>query len=114
MKHITETVKIENTNSIFHLIKGIGISYMITFILLFLFSVLLTYTNIGETMIAPVILMITVISILIYGGLIGFIYIMSLYIISSLIQTGFMVNVYAILMIVFSILAGMIRRNCSE
>lgn len=128
MKHITENVKVESKNNIFYIIKGIGFSYGITFVLLFLFSVLLTYTNIQESMIAPVILMITVISILIgassgsskikkngliYGGMIGFFYIIILYIISSLIQTGFMLNLYAILMITFSILAGMIRWNCS-
>lgn len=127
MKHITQTVTQESKNSIFYIVKGIALAYFITFLLLFVFSMILTYTNITESAIAPVILMITIISILIgsslssskikkngllNGGIIGFIYIIMLYLISSFIQTGFSLNLYAILMIVFSILAGMVRRDC--
>lgn len=127
MKNLVQTATPENKSSIVHMIKGIVIAYFVTFLLLFLFSILLTYTNINENTIAPVILMITVISILIgssigsskikkngliNGGMIGFFYIGILYLISSFIQTGFALNLYAMLMIVFSILAGMIRRNC--
>ena len=126
MKNLAQTTTMESKNSIFHMIKGIALAYFITFLLLFIFSVILTYTNISESTIAPIILMITIISILIgsslssskikknglmNGGGIGFIYIITLYLISSFIQTGFSVNLYAILMIVFSILAGMVRRN---
>lgn len=127
MKNLAQTTTMESKNSIFHMIKGIALAYFITFLLLFIFSVILTYTNISENTIAPIILMITIISILIgsslssgkikknglmNGGVIGFIYIITLYLISSFIQTGFSVNLYAILMIVFSILSGMVRRNC--
>ena len=127
MKNLAQTTTMESKNSIFHMIKGIALAYFITFLLLFIFSVILTYTNISESTIAPIILMITIISILIgsslssskikkngliNGGIIGFLYIMTLYLISSFIQTGFNLNLYAILMIVFSILAGMVRRNC--
>ena len=127
MKNLAQTTTMESKNSIFHMIKGIALAYFITFLLLFIFSVILTYTNISENTIAPIILMITIISILIgsslssskikknglmNGGIIGFIYIITLYLISSFIQTGFSVNLYAILMIIFSILAGMVRRNC--
>lgn len=128
MKSLTQTTT-ENTSSMVHIIKGVVISYAITLLLLFVFSILLTYTNLLESMIAPVILIITMISILIggslgsskikrkgliNGGIIGFIYISVLYFISSFIQTGFGLNMYAILMIVFSVLAGMVRWNCSE
>lgn len=127
MKNITQTVTQESKNSVLYIIKGIVLAYFITFLLLFVFSIILTYTNISESTIAPIILMITVISILIgsslssskikknglmNGGVIGFIYISILYFISSFLQTGFSLNLYAILMIVFSILAGMVRRNC--
>lgn len=96
---------------------------MLTLILLFLFSIILTYTNISENTIAPVIIIITIISILIgssmstikikkngivNGGLIGFIYILTIYIISSIVKTGFALNMYSIIMIILSILAGMI------
>lgn len=108
-------------------LKGIVISFLITLILLFIFAIMLTYTNILENTIQPVIIIITVISILIgssiatskikskgiiYGALIGFIYISSIYIISSTVQTTFALNIYSIIMIIFSMLAGMVRRNC--
>lgn len=127
MKSLVQTGSIENKSSIIYIIKGTAIAYGITLVLLFLFSIVLTYTNMAESMIAPVILIITIISILIggsigsskikrkgliNGGIIGLIYISILYFISSLIQTGFELNIYAILMIVFSVLAGMVRRNC--
>ncbi len=127
MKNLVQTTTMENKNSILYIIKGIVLAYFITFLLLFIFSLILTYTNISENTIAPIILMITIISILIgssltsskikkngliNGGVIGFIYIITLYLISSFMQTGFSLNLYAILMIVFSILAGMVRRNC--
>ena len=82
---------------------------------MFLFSIILTYTNITESVIAPVIIIITAISILIgssigtikikkngivNGGIIGAIYIIMIYLISSILGTGFKLNIY--------ILAGMI------
>ncbi|MBO5478496.1 MAG: TIGR04086 family membrane protein [Clostridia bacterium] len=127
MKNLVQTATAENKSSLIHIIKGILIAYFITFLLLFIFSILLTYTSINESTIAPVILIITAVSILVgssissskikknglmNGGMIGFSYIAILYLISSFIQTGFALNLYAILMIVFSIIAGMVRRNC--
>ena len=123
MKSLVETQSTENKNNIIHIFKGVAIAYILTFTLLFLFSLILTYTNVGENTIAPVIIIITMISVLIgssissskikkkgivNGGIIGASYICILYIISSMIQTGFGLNVYAILMIVFSVLAGMV------
>lgn len=123
MKNLVQTATTGNQSNIVNIIKGIILSYGISLLLLFIFSVLLTYTSISESTIAPVILVITIISIiigssissskirkngLINGGVIGFLYIIALYLISSLMQTGFSLNLYAILMIVFSILSGMI------
>lgn len=97
MKNLSQTTT-ENKNNIIPIIKGIVIAFFITLLLLFLFSILLTYTNISENTTAPVILIITAISILvgssigsskirknglINGGIVGFSYIMFLYIISS-------------------------------
>ena len=45
---------------------------------------------------------------IVYGGIIGIIYIIGLYIISSIVTTGFSLNMYSIIMIILSILAGMI------
>ncbi len=83
----------------------------------------------SESTIAPVIIVISIISILIgssigaskirkngliYGGIMGLIYIGSIYIISSITKTGFNVNIYSIVMMILSVLAGMIRWNCGS
>lgn len=115
---------IENTNnSLFIILKGIAISFIATLILLFIFSILLTYTSIQESVIPTVIIIITALSILISsefttikikkngiinGGIIGFTYIMLLYIISSIVKGNFSFNMYSIIMIIVSILAGML------
>ncbi len=110
--------------------KGVGISLITTFILLMIFSVLLTYTNINENTIIPVIIVVTAISILIgssignikmqkngimNGALVGGIYILILYFISSLLNWNFSLNLQSIVMIVvgvvFGILGGIIGVN---
>ena len=52
-------------NTITNIAKGVGISLLTTFILLLIFATMLTYTQISETIINPVIIVITAISILI-------------------------------------------------
>lgn len=42
------------------------------------------------------------------GGIIGLIYILGIYLISSMVEIGFALNIYSIIMIILSILAGMI------
>ena len=54
----------ERNNAIFKILKGVGISFAFTLICLTIFSGLLTYTNLGENTIGPVIIGITGISIL--------------------------------------------------
>lgn len=103
--------------------KGIVCSIFLTLVLLFIFSIILTYTNIDESTIPIIIIMATVISILVgssistikikkngilNGGIIGLIYILIIYLISSIVQTGFTLNMYSIIMISLSIVAGMI------
>lgn len=51
----------ENIKNIF---KGVGISLALTMILLLIFSAILTYTNVSENTITPVIIVVTAISIL--------------------------------------------------
>ena len=120
---------IENQSWI-HVVKGVGISFIITFILLLIFSILLTFTDISESVINPTIIGITVISILIgsavanikikkngllNGGVIGGIYIFLIYIISSVVNQQFSLNMTSIIMIilgiVFGILGGIIGVN---
>ncbi len=110
--------------------KGVGISLLLTVILLIIFSLILTYTKISESTINPVIMIITALSILIgsslsntkikknglmNGGIIGGIYILLLYIVSSLLNWKFSLNIQSILMIVigivFGILGGIIGVN---
>jgi len=116
----------DNSNIIIKITKGILIAFAITLISIFVFSIVLTYTNISEKVIPIVIIMITFISIfistiicvkkikkngLINGGIIGGIYVILLYIISSIINTGFNVNIHSIIMIIIGILSGIIGRN---
>ncbi len=123
MKTVAETQNIEHNKNWIYILKGILFSYIFTACLLFLFSLILTYTSVGENTIAPVVIIISMLSVLIgssmsgvkirkngmiYGGIIGFLYIFFLYIVSSMIQIGFSLNLYSIIMISLSILSGMI------
>lgn len=113
-----------------NIFKGIGISMIFTFVCLLIFSILLTYTNISENTITPVILVVTGISILIgssisntkikkngmlNGAFIGGGYILILYLISSTLNVRFNLNLQSIIMIavgvVFGILGGIIGVN---
>lgn len=106
-----------------NIVKGILVSFASTLVLLFIFAIILTYTNISESIIPTVIIVITIISILlgssistikikkngiVNGGIIGLSYILMLYFISSIVHTGFALNIYSIVMIILSILAGMV------
>lgn len=117
-------------NVIKNITKGVGIALLATFILLLIFAGLLTYTQISETMINPVIIVVTAISILIgssignikikrngllNGALIGGIYLVMIYLISSMLKGQFMLEIQSIIMIVigmvFGILGGIIGVN---
>ena len=125
-----ENIQAKESNSITNIIKGVGISLITTMILLIIFSIILTYTDIKENTINPVIMIITAISILIgstignnkikkngllNGGLIGGIYILTIYLISSLLNWRFSLNIQSIIMMtigmIFGILGGVIGVN---
>lgn len=106
-----------------NIIKGIITSLIATLILILIYAVLLTYTNISEDTIFPVVVIITGISILLgsslsnikikkngllNGGIIGFIYILLLYLISSAFIGDFTVNTNSIILMIASILTGML------
>ncbi len=110
--------------------KGVLISLAISFLLLFIFSLVLTYSNIQDNVISPVIIVVTAISILIgssisnikikknglvNGGIIGGLYIAILYIISSILNWNFGLDIKSIIMIAvgiaFGILGGIIGVN---
>ncbi len=112
-----------SSNAGITILKGVGIAFILTLVLVFIYSAILTYTNISESTIFPVVLFITALSILIgssvstikikkngiiNGGAIGLIYILLLYLISSFVSTGFGVNVSSLAIIGASILGGML------
>jgi len=105
------------------IIKGSVVAVIITLFLLFLFAILLTYTNLQETIINPVVIVITAISILIgssistlrikkngliNGALVGILYMITIYLISSITGSGFNCNINTIIMIASAIVAGML------
>ena len=116
-----ESYQENNKKNLKNISIGIGISIFITAICLFVFSILLTYTNLSENTITPTIIIITGISVLIgssignvkikkngiiNGAIIGGGYILILYLISSLINVEFTLNFKSIIMIIVGILFG--------
>ncbi len=102
--------------------KGVIISIMCTLVFLFVFSIILTYTNISESFIAPVIIVITAISIFIgssigniklkkngmlNGSLIGGIYLLSIYLLSGIIGQNFSLSTQSIIIIIAGMVCGM-------
>ena len=110
-----------SSNNIIKILKGSAISMITTLILLIIFSVLLTFTNINERTMPTVIIMITALSILlgsqittlkikkngiINGMAVGGTYMITLYFISSIVSKNFSLNKYSIIMMATSILIG--------
>jgi len=116
-------IELGNKEKVKRIIISILSSIIITLILLFIYSILLSYTNIRESTIPIVIISISAGSILlssilcmlkiknngiINGGIIGLIYMCSIYLLSSLVQTGFNLNIYSIIMIIAGVFCGML------
>lgn len=124
-----ENIKLGKDNekiNIRNILIGSSISMIISIICLLIFSAILVNTNIKESTIKPVVIIITGISILIgssittirikkngilNGGMIGGLYISIIYILSSIAFTGFGLNIDSIIIIIASILTGMLGRN---
>ena len=117
-----EPVNISN-NNLKGVIKGVVISYIFTIVMCLIYAIVLTYTNVQENTIPPVIIVITAISIfigstignykiqkngLLNGALVGLIYIVTIYLISSILNGYFTLNIASIIMIVLSILFGIL------
>ena len=105
------------------ILKGTVIALITTIILFLIFSIILTYTNISESTIFPVIVVITGISILIgsflgnikirkngllNGGIVGLIYMFILYFVSSCFIGDFSLNINSVILIIAAILTGML------
>ena len=103
--------------------KGVLISLVVSFVLLAILAIVLTYTSVSENTIVPVIIVVTGISILVgtilesrkivkngiwLGGIIGLVYVLILYIISSLLNADFSINTQSFILILVAIFSGMI------
>ena len=113
-----------STNNFFkNVFKGVFFSIISSLIFLIIFAIILTYTNVAEITIVPVIIVISGISMLIgsilesrklskngiwLGGAIGIIYMLIIYFISSLLNNDFSLNVQSFVMILVAIICGMI------
>lgn len=115
-------VKVEkSSNSIIEIFKGSAIAIVATIILLIIFATVLTYSNISESTMPTVIIVITALSILIgsqitttrikkngivNGATVGIIYILFLYLISSCVISEFSLSNYSIIMMATSVIIG--------
>lgn len=117
-------------NKIKNIVKGTSIAIAFTLICLLIFSAVLTYTNVSEEWIQPVIIVLTGISILIgsslgslklkkngiiIGAIIGGLYFTILYLISSFISMNFSINTQMLITVTvgmaFGIIGGIIGVN---
>lgn len=109
--------------NIIRIIKGSLLSIIVSVIFLIIFAVLLTYTNLSENTITPVVLVIVGLSILmgsylstrkieqngiLNGAIVGVIYMLILYIASSVIFMDFSLRASSIIMIGCGLIAGII------
>ena len=121
MTNVVESVN-ENKNRLVSIFKGIIIALLITTILIFIFSIILSYTNMAESSIPTGTIIISGVSILIgaflsthhikkngivNGAVVGGIYVLTIYLLSSIISGNFAINsVNSIVMIIMCILTG--------
>lgn len=117
-------LQIENQSGmLIKISKGLVIAFIMTLISIFIFSAILTYTNLSEDIVPVVVIILIFISILIgtivsmrkiskngmlNGAIVGGIYVMALYLISSILNTGFSINMHTIIMIIAGVISGMV------
>lgn len=114
-------VKVNNKSSFYCILKGFGVSLILSLICIFIYAIVLVNTNIQENTIKPVIITITGISILvgssissikikkngiINGICVGGLYLFSLYLLSSIALCGFSFNLTSIIMIIVGMALG--------
>ncbi len=99
------------------------ISILLTILLIFILSLLISTTDVSENIIKPVVIAITSISIMIgsfrvsrvkkekgiiNGSILGLIYILTLYILSSCLNFNFTITITSLIMMLFGIVGGAI------
>ena len=105
------------------IVKGCAFSIVFSIVLLTIYALLLANTDISENTIMPVVLIITGISILIggtissrkikkngliYGGIVGLLYVITLYLASSITIVGFSLSMNSLLMLIVGTITGII------
>ena len=118
-----QAYKVEENKTVIQILKGIGISLITTLVFLIIFALILTYTQVEEKTINPVIIVITALSILIgssivnikikkngliNGAIIGGAYMLIIYLISTILNWKFGLNAQSIIMIVVGVIFGIL------
>lgn len=113
----------ENVKRIAIIFKNVVFAYIITLVLIVIYSFILAFTSVPESSIPLFVFVSGMISVfigsslalikikekgLINGGVVGLSYIMVLYALSSIFVTGFGINGYSFAMILFNVIVGMI------
>ena len=109
--------------NILSIMKGIVLSYIITIPLFLIFSFVLTYSDFPEKYVSPLVVVITILSILfagaystkrrqsrgwLNGGFVGLVYIFVLYLFSSIISNNYGMDKKVLSMFLIGILSGSI------
>ena len=117
------TEESEVKKNIIRIIKGSVFAIILSIVFLLIYALVLTYTDISESTIIPVVTVIVGISILIgsmvsvrkirkngllNGGIVGLIYVIALYITSSMCLVGFSLTLNSLIVLIVGILTGMI------
>lgn len=117
------TEESEMKKKIMAIIKGCLFAMILSIILLTIYALLLANTAISENTMMPVVLTITGISILIggtissrkmkkngliYGGIVGLVYVLTLYLASSISMVGFSLSVNSFMMLAVGVITGII------
>lgn len=110
-------------NKFLLMVKGICISMILSLLMMLVLSMVLSFSNVKESAIMPTVIFISAFSILvssflvakrienkgmIYGSLLGLIYMLILYLLSSILNFDFSLNANAVVMITFGIVGGAI------
>ena len=118
MERIKEIPQEGAKGNFVRIIKGTGFAVFVTIVLLLIYSILLTYTNIKESTMPIVVIAVTAISILVgsfissmnikkngmtNGALVGVLYILGIYLISSIVSGNFGFNTSSIIMVIASV-----------
>lgn len=105
------------------ILKSVGIAILLTIIMILVLSIVLSFSTIKESVIMPTVIFISAFSILIssffaakridsrgiiYGSIIGLVYMLILYIISSILSFNFSLNGNAVVMVSFGVIGGAI------